>query len=100
MIVGRFLGTFIGVVLASAFISNNILGEIGLWFIFAAIGTGAGMIISAVLGINVNTDRPIAQDNLKYWIDKYGEELGRTAYGYWLEELDSKPNDPPVQPGD
>jgi hypothetical protein len=87
MLIGRYLGTFIGVILASIIPIHNIWDATVLWIIFAAIGTGAGMVISILLGINVNTDRPIAQDSLKYWTDIYGEELGREAYKMWLDEL-------------
>ena len=93
MLIGRFIGTFIAAFLAAAFQSNALLEELFLLLLFSVVGLIIGMIFSVLLGININTDQPIAQDSLKYWTDKYGEDLGKKSYEIWLEEFDAIPED-------
>lgn len=93
MLIGRFIGTLIAAFAAATFRSDLILNEIFLLLILSMLGLIIGMVISASLGINTKTDRPIEQDSLKYWVDKYGEDLGTSAYKLWLEELDTTNED-------
>lgn len=87
MVLGRFLGTFIGIGLAVLFPSKDPITQIILIFGFTLVGTGIGMLGSIFLGPSISTNRPYPQDSLDYWVNKYGEEDGKLAYKYWLEEI-------------
>ena len=88
MVIGRILGTLIAVLLAAGIHNQNYFWEIVLLLAFTAIGVAVGILSSLFLGLNFETDQPLAQDSLNYWVEKYGEPLGTEAYAIWLEELD------------
>lgn len=87
MILGRFIGILVAVILASAFPADTLLAQASLWVVFAVIGLIISIFISIILGINISTDRPYKLDSRDYWINKYGPELGNDAYEIWVDSF-------------
>lgn len=93
MIVGRFLGTLFAVcltLLLADLITDRSLGWLFIIPFIALTGTALGLATSHYLGIMTKIEQPLPQDTLDYWVNRYGETIGRESYRIWLEEVDKQ----------
>ncbi len=88
MLLGRVFGAFVAVALTFTIKNSDPIIEAALLVLFITIGVVSGIIFSLFIGPNLDTDRPYKYDSEEFWVDKYGEKLGKDAYKLWLEELD------------
>lgn len=90
MVLGRFLGVLVGILLSQWIKSDNLIIELFIILFWSGIGTIAGILFSYYVGPMIKLTQPTEKDGLDYWTEKYGPEMGPKAYRLWLESLDDE----------